>query len=115
MAEIDALVNDMSSTEAEVARRFLEAVADAADRHGARLAADADASARDSLAVPLPSLWAYLARTSLRDLRVELGEACSTAAMSCLRAAGHAAGSSSVPHAPQRGESAAHAIRVELH
>jgi hypothetical protein len=58
VAEIDALVNDMSSKEAERVRSFLEAVADAADRHATRVAADADASARDSLAVPLPALWA---------------------------------------------------------
>ncbi len=58
VAEIDALVDDMSSKEAEVVRSFLDAVADAADRHATRVAADADASARDSLAVPLPALWA---------------------------------------------------------
>jgi DNA-binding MarR family transcriptional regulator len=58
VAEIDALVNDMSSKEAEGVRSFLEAVADAADRHATRVAAHADASARDSLAVPWPALWA---------------------------------------------------------
>jgi DNA-binding MarR family transcriptional regulator len=58
VAEIDAFVVDMSSKEAEVVRRFLEAVADAADRHATRVAADADASARNSLAVPLQALWA---------------------------------------------------------
>jgi len=58
VAEIDALGDDMSSKEAEVVRSFLQAVADAADRHATRVAADADASARNSLAVPLPALWA---------------------------------------------------------
>jgi hypothetical protein len=58
VAEIDALVDDMSSKEAEVLRSFLEAVADAADRHATRVAADADAAAHDALAVPLPALWA---------------------------------------------------------
>jgi DNA-binding MarR family transcriptional regulator len=57
VADIDALVHDMSSKEAKVVRAFLEAVANAADRHATRVAADADASARDSLAVPLPALW----------------------------------------------------------
>ena len=58
VAEIDALVDDLSSPEVEVVRRFLEAVADAAERHATRLAADAHAAAHDSLAVPLPALWA---------------------------------------------------------
>jgi DNA-binding MarR family transcriptional regulator len=58
VAEIDALVNDMSPKEAKVVRSFLEAVADAADRHATRVAAHADASARDSLAVPWPAPWA---------------------------------------------------------
>ena len=58
VAAIDALVDDMSSKEAEVVRSFLEAVADAADRHATRVAADADAAAHDALAVPLPALWA---------------------------------------------------------
>ena len=58
VAEIDALVDDLSPKEAEVVRSFLEAVADAADRHATRVAADADAIAHDSLAVPLPALWA---------------------------------------------------------
>jgi DNA-binding MarR family transcriptional regulator len=58
VAEIDALVDDLSSREVAVVRRFLEAVADAAERHATRLAADADAVAHDSLAVPLPTLWA---------------------------------------------------------
>jgi hypothetical protein len=48
----------MSSKEVEVIRSFLEAAADAADRHATRVAADADASAHHSLAVPLPALWA---------------------------------------------------------
>ena len=58
VAEIDALVDDMSSKETDVVRAFLEAVADAADRHATRVAADADAAAHDALAVPLPALWA---------------------------------------------------------
>ena len=58
VAEIDSLVDDLSPPEVEMIRRFLEAVADAAQRHATRLAADADAVAHDSLAVPLPALWA---------------------------------------------------------
>jgi hypothetical protein len=58
VAEIDALVHDMSSKETDVVRAFLEAVADAADRHATRLAADADAAAHDALAVPLLALRA---------------------------------------------------------
>ena len=56
VAEIDALVHDMSSKETDVVRAFLEAVADAAERHATRVAADADAAAHDALAVPLPAL-----------------------------------------------------------
>lgn len=58
VADIDALVADLSDTERDVVRRFLEAAADASERHADRLARDADASAHDALAVPLPALWA---------------------------------------------------------
>jgi DNA-binding MarR family transcriptional regulator len=58
VAEIDALVGAMAEDEREVARRFLEGAAEAAERHADRLVRDADASAHDSLAVPLPALWA---------------------------------------------------------
>jgi DNA-binding MarR family transcriptional regulator len=58
VAEIDALVSQLSDDEREVIRRFLEGVADAAERHADRVARDADASAQDELAVPLPALWA---------------------------------------------------------
>jgi hypothetical protein len=58
VAEIDALVKESSEDDADVVRRFLEDAAGAADRHAMRLAADADATARDALTVPLPAFWA---------------------------------------------------------
>jgi DNA-binding MarR family transcriptional regulator len=58
VAEIDALAARLSETEREVVRRFVEGAADAAERHADRLARDADASAHNALAVPLPALWA---------------------------------------------------------
>jgi DNA-binding MarR family transcriptional regulator len=58
VAELDALASGLSEGEREVVQRFLEATADAAERHADRLASDADASAQDALAVPLPALWA---------------------------------------------------------
>ena len=58
MSEIDSLVNELTLNEAAVVRVFLASVADAAERHANRLAADADAAANDALAVPLPALWA---------------------------------------------------------
>jgi hypothetical protein len=58
VADIDALASELSESEREVVRRFLEAIADAAERHADRVARDADASAQDALAVPLPALWA---------------------------------------------------------
>jgi DNA-binding MarR family transcriptional regulator len=58
VADIDALVSDLADPEREVIRRFLAAAADASERHADRLARDADASAHDALAVPLPALWA---------------------------------------------------------
>ena len=58
VADIDALVLRLSEGEEEIVRRFLEGAADAAERHADRLVRDADASAHDALAVPLPGLWA---------------------------------------------------------
>jgi DNA-binding MarR family transcriptional regulator len=58
VAEIDALALRLSASEQEVVRRFLEGAADAAERHADRLVRDADGSAHDRLAVPLPALWA---------------------------------------------------------
>jgi DNA-binding MarR family transcriptional regulator len=58
VAEIDALAVGLSERDREVVRRFLEGAADAAERHADRLVRDADASAHDALAVPLPALWA---------------------------------------------------------
>jgi DNA-binding MarR family transcriptional regulator len=58
VAEIDALVEAMAEDERELVRRFLDGAAEAAERHADRLVRDADASAHDSLAVPLPALWA---------------------------------------------------------
>ena len=58
VAEIDSLVHELSINDAHVVQGFLEAVADAAERHANRLAADGDATAHDTLAVPLPALWA---------------------------------------------------------
>lgn len=55
--EIDQRVRDLSEPEGEVVGRFLEATADAAERHADRLARDADVAAQDRLAVPLPPLW----------------------------------------------------------
>jgi DNA-binding MarR family transcriptional regulator len=58
VAEIDALASGLSDGEREVVRRFLEGAAEAAERHADRLVRDADTSAHDALAVPLPALWA---------------------------------------------------------
>jgi DNA-binding MarR family transcriptional regulator len=58
VADLDGLVEPMSADEREVVRHFLEGAAEAAERHADRLVRDADASAHDSLAVPLPALWA---------------------------------------------------------
>jgi DNA-binding MarR family transcriptional regulator len=58
VAEIDARASGLSEGEREVVRRFLEGAAEAAERHADRLVRDADASAHDALAVPLPALWA---------------------------------------------------------
>jgi DNA-binding MarR family transcriptional regulator len=58
VAELDGLAAELGDEEREVVRRFLEATADAAERHADRLAGDAEASAQDALAVPLPALWA---------------------------------------------------------
>ena len=58
VAEIDALVSSLSEGDQTVVRRFLEGAADASERHADRLVRDADASAHEALAVPLPALWA---------------------------------------------------------
>ena len=58
VADVDALTAALSPDEREVVRRFLEGAADAAERHANRLVRDADATAHDALAVPLPALWA---------------------------------------------------------
>jgi len=58
IAELDGLASELSEGDREVVQRFLEAAADAAERHADRLASDAEASAQDALAVPLPALWA---------------------------------------------------------
>jgi hypothetical protein len=39
-------------------QRFLNAAVEAAERQAQRVAAEAEASARDALAVPVPGLWA---------------------------------------------------------
>jgi DNA-binding MarR family transcriptional regulator len=59
-AEIDSLIVELPRSEADTALQFLERVAEAAERHADRLASEADATARDALAVPLPGLWANL-------------------------------------------------------
>lgn len=58
VSEIETLVQELSLNEAHVVQRFLDSVADAAERHADRLAADADADALNARAVPLPGLWA---------------------------------------------------------
>ena len=58
VADVDALASSLSDREQQVVRRFLEGAAEAAERHADRLARDADATAHDALAVPLPALWA---------------------------------------------------------
>jgi DNA-binding MarR family transcriptional regulator len=58
VADIDSCVNTLSDTEADVVQRFLNAAVEVAERHAHRMAAEAQASARDALAVPLPALWA---------------------------------------------------------
>jgi DNA-binding MarR family transcriptional regulator len=56
--EIDALALHLSESEANAVTRFLERVAGTAERHADRLAREADASAHEALAIPLPALWA---------------------------------------------------------
>jgi DNA-binding MarR family transcriptional regulator len=58
VAEIDSLIAKLPRDEAAAVSRFLERVAEAAERQVDRLAADADAHARDALAAPLPGPWA---------------------------------------------------------
>jgi DNA-binding MarR family transcriptional regulator len=58
VSEIDALASELSEDERDLVRRFLDGAADAAERHADRLARDADSSAHEALAVPLPALWA---------------------------------------------------------
>jgi DNA-binding MarR family transcriptional regulator len=57
VAEVDALAAGLPAAQQEALLRFLEATAEAAERHADRLVRDADASAHDALAVPLPALW----------------------------------------------------------
>jgi DNA-binding MarR family transcriptional regulator len=58
VAEVEALAASLSEREQEVVRGFLERAAEAAERHADRLVRDADETAHDALAVPLPALWA---------------------------------------------------------
>jgi DNA-binding MarR family transcriptional regulator len=58
IAELDQLTQALSPSERQSITRFLEGVADAAERDADRLARDADVQAHDALAVPLPALWA---------------------------------------------------------
>jgi DNA-binding MarR family transcriptional regulator len=58
VADVDALASSLSEREQQVVRRFVEGAAEAAERHADRLVRDADATAHDALAVPLPALWA---------------------------------------------------------
>jgi DNA-binding MarR family transcriptional regulator len=58
VAELDAIAASLPQRDHEVVRRYLEGAAEAADRHADKLARDADASAQEALAVPLPALWA---------------------------------------------------------
>ena len=58
VAEIDSLVEALAPDDRDVVRRFLDAAAQAAERHADRLVHDADTSAHDALAVSLPALWA---------------------------------------------------------
>jgi hypothetical protein len=58
VSELDGLALELSETERAAVARFLERAADAAQRHADRLARDADTKAFDTLAVPLPTLWA---------------------------------------------------------
>jgi hypothetical protein len=58
VAEIESVVAELAEPEADVVNQFLQMVADAAERHVKRPAAEADAAAHKALAVPLPGLWA---------------------------------------------------------
>jgi DNA-binding MarR family transcriptional regulator len=58
VADVDALASSLSEREQQVVRRFVEGAAEAAEHHADRLVRDADATAHDALAVPLPALWA---------------------------------------------------------
>jgi DNA-binding MarR family transcriptional regulator len=58
VAEVDALASSLPERDQQVVRRFVEGAAEAAERHADRLVRDADASAHDAQAVPLPALWA---------------------------------------------------------
>jgi DNA-binding MarR family transcriptional regulator len=58
IAALDALAGELSEEERETVARFVEHAAHAVERHADRLVGDADARARESHAVPLPTLWA---------------------------------------------------------
>jgi DNA-binding MarR family transcriptional regulator len=58
IAELDQLTRALSPSDQESVTRFIERVADAAERHADRLSRDADAQAHAALAVPIPALWA---------------------------------------------------------
>jgi DNA-binding MarR family transcriptional regulator len=58
VAEVEGLAAALPEGEQEVVRRFLDGAAQAAESHADRLVRDADATAHDALAVPLPALWA---------------------------------------------------------
>jgi DNA-binding MarR family transcriptional regulator len=56
--QLDAITATLTPHEQDAVRRYLDAAAHAAEHHAQRLAHDADTSAHDQLAVPLPALWA---------------------------------------------------------
>lgn len=58
VAELDALALELPEPERDTVARFLDRATYATDRHAERLARDADQTAQDALAVPLPALWA---------------------------------------------------------
>lgn len=58
VGELDALASSLSPDERRSVGRFLERIADAAERHADELVRRAQASAHAELGVPAPGLWA---------------------------------------------------------
>jgi DNA-binding MarR family transcriptional regulator len=58
VAELDALAGALSEPERELVGRFLDAIADAAERHADVAVRAAEDRARAAIGAPMPALWA---------------------------------------------------------